>query len=101
MRVGVRGVYSLDAFGGTDSFDDYFSNEEVLEINGYKLKTIKGEFWTSKQRQGSSIHEISYRACFKSQLPLFFIQKLTNINSVIFDPFMGRALETCFSSSLI
>ena len=90
MRVGVRGVYSLDAFGGTDSFDDYFSNEEVLEINGYKLKTIKGEFWTSKQRQGSSIHEISYRACFKSQLPLFFIQKLTNINSVIFDPFMGR-----------
>ena len=73
-----------------ESFADYFSNEDVLEINGYKLKFLKGEFWTSKQRQGSSIHEISYRACFKSQLPLFFIRKLTNINSVIFDPFMGR-----------
>ena len=90
MGVVVKGVYSLDAFGGMESFDDYFSNEDVLEINGYKLKFLKGEFWTSKQRQGSSIHEISYRACFKSQLPLFFIRKLTNINSVIFDPFMGR-----------
>jgi hypothetical protein len=86
----VKGVYSLDAFGEMGPFDDYFSNEDVLEINGYKLKFLKGEFWTSKQRQGSSIHEISYRACFKSQLPLFFIRKLTNINSVIFDPFMGR-----------
>lgn len=90
MGIGVKGVYSLDAFGRADLFDDYFLNEEVLEISGYKLKTIKGEFWTSKQRQGSSLHEISYRACFKPQLPLFFIQKLTNINSVIFDPFMGR-----------
>ena len=90
MGVVVKGVCSLDAFDRTESFDDYFSNEDVLEINGYKLKFLKGEFWTSKQRQGSSIHEISYRACFKSQLPLFFIQKLTNINSVIFDPFMGR-----------
>jgi DNA modification methylase len=90
VGVVVKGVYSLDAFGGMESFADYFSNEDVLEINGYKLKFLKGEFWTSKQRQGSSIHEISYRACFKSQLPLFFIRKLTNINSVIFDPFMGR-----------
>ena len=90
MRVVAKGVYSLDTFGGTESFDDYFSNEDILEIEGYKLKFLKGEFWTSKQRQGSSIHEISYRACFKSQLPLFFIRKLTNLNSVIFDPFMGR-----------
>lgn len=90
MRVVAKGVYSLDTFGGTESFDDYFSNEDILEIDGYKLKFLKGEFWTSKQRQGSSIHEISYRACFKSQLPLFFIRKLTNLNSVIFDPFMGR-----------
>jgi hypothetical protein len=90
VRVVAKGVYSLDTFGGTESFDDYFSNEDILEIEGYKLKFLKGEFWTSKQRQGSSIHEISYRACFKSQLPLFFIRKLTNLNSVIFDPFMGR-----------
>src|SRR6266849_6618879 len=31
------------------------------------------EFWTSRQRQASSIHEVSYRACFKPQLPAFFI----------------------------
>ncbi len=89
VRV-VKGVYSLDAFGEIGTFNDYFSNEDVLEINGYKLKKMIGEFWTSKQRQGNSIHEISYRACFKSQLPLFFIEKLTNTKSVTFDPFMGR-----------
>ena len=27
------------------------------------------ELWTSRQRQASPIHEISYRACFKPQLP--------------------------------
>ena len=34
------------------------------------------EFWTSKQRAASSLHEISYRACFKPQLPRFFIERL-------------------------
>ena len=27
------------------------------------------EFWTSKQRAAHSLHEVSYRACFKPQLP--------------------------------
>ncbi|MCY4401944.1 MAG: hypothetical protein OXD54_05140 [Candidatus Poribacteria bacterium] len=31
------------------------------------------EFWTAKQRAGHSIHEISYRACYKPQLPAYFI----------------------------
>lgn len=48
------------------------------------------EFWTSKQRQASSVHEVSYRACFKPQLPAFFIKKLTSKNDVIYDPFSGR-----------
>ncbi|HHY13126.1 MAG TPA: site-specific DNA-methyltransferase [Thermoanaerobacterales bacterium] len=48
------------------------------------------EFWTSKQRQGSSIHEVSYRACFKPQLPKFFIELLTEKGDVIYDPFSGR-----------
>lgn len=48
------------------------------------------EFWTSKQRQANSIHEISYRACFKAQLPNFFIKWLTNKNDIVFDPFSGR-----------
>ena len=34
------------------------------------------EFWTAKQRQAARIHEVSYRACFKPQLPSFFIDRL-------------------------
>lgn len=48
------------------------------------------EFWTSKQRQGSSIHEVSYRACFKPQLPKFFINLFTKENDIVYDPFSGR-----------
>jgi DNA modification methylase len=51
---------------------------------------ITGEFWTSRQRQANSIHEIAYRACFKAQLPNFFITKLTKPNDTIYDPFSGR-----------
>jgi hypothetical protein len=48
------------------------------------------EFWTAGQRQSHSIHEVSYRACFKAQLPEFFISRLTTPGDVVFDPFMGR-----------
>ena len=49
-----------------------------------------GEFWTSRQRQGHSLHEISYRACFKSQLPEYFIERFTKPGDTVLDPFMGR-----------
>ncbi|MGH7158574.1 MAG: DNA methyltransferase [Acetobacteraceae bacterium] len=48
------------------------------------------EFWTSRQRQAHASHEISYRACFKPQLPAFFIERLTERDDTIYDPFMGR-----------
>jgi len=48
------------------------------------------EFWTARQRQAHSMHEISYRACFKPQLPRFFIERLTAPGEIVFDPFMGR-----------
>lgn len=48
------------------------------------------EFWTARQRQGHSIHEVSYRACFKPQLPEFFISRLTKVGDTVYDPFMGR-----------
>jgi hypothetical protein len=48
------------------------------------------EFWTSGQRLAASIHEISYRACFKPQLPRFFIDLLTKKRDVVYDPFSGR-----------
>ncbi len=50
---------------------------ESIDINGVKVNKYINEYWTSKQRQSSSIHEISYRACFKAQLPRFFINLLT------------------------
>jgi hypothetical protein len=48
------------------------------------------EFWTARQRQAHRLHEISYRACFKPQLPAFFIERLTRPRDCVYDPFMGR-----------
>src|SRR2546430_5756531 len=55
-----------------------------------EVPTFVNEFWTAKQRQAHSLHEISYRACFKPQLPRFFIERLTQEGDVVYDPFMGR-----------
>lgn len=63
---------------------------ETHKINDIKITKFTNEFWTSKQRQSNSIHEISYRACFKSQLPNFFIQNFTKAGDVVYDPFSGR-----------
>src|ERR1051326_3542013 len=55
-----------------------------------QVPTYVNEFWTARQRAASSLHEISYRACFKPQLPRFFIVRLTEPGDVVHDPFMGR-----------
>ncbi len=54
------------------------------------VDTFVNEFWTSRQRAAHSLHEVSYRACFKPQLPRFFIERLTRPGDVVYDPFMGR-----------
>ncbi len=48
------------------------------------------EFWTSRQRAGNSLHEISYRACFKPEVPGFFLDRLSRPGDIVYDPFMGR-----------
>lgn len=48
------------------------------------------EYWTAKQRAASNLHEVPYRACFKPQLPRFFIERLTRPGDRVYDPFMGR-----------
>ena len=63
---------------------------EPVEINNTQVTKFINEYWTSKQRQSSSIHEISYRACFKAQLPRFFIQLLSSPGDLVYDPFSGR-----------
>ncbi len=55
-----------------------------------RLPVYVNEFWTSKQRAAHSLHEVSYRACFKPQLPRFFITRLTRPEELVHDPFMGR-----------
>lgn len=54
------------------------------------VETLVNEFWTSRQRAAHSLHEISYRACFKPQLPRFFVERFTKPGDVVYDPFMGR-----------
>lgn len=57
---------------------------------GRAIDTYVNEFWTSKQRAANSLHEISYRACFKPQLPRFFMDALTEPGDRVYDPFLGR-----------
>jgi hypothetical protein len=61
-----------------------------VELREGPIRYLVNEFWTSGQRQAHSIHEISYRACFKPQLPEFFIERLTRPGEAVYDPFMGR-----------
>ncbi|PPQ30664.1 DNA modification methylase [Rhodopila globiformis] len=67
-----------------------FDGAPTVEAQEAGLRYFVNEFWTSGQRRGHSLHEISYRACFKSQLPAFFIERLTAPGDRVYDPFSGR-----------
>ena len=60
------------------------------ETAGTSVPVLTNEYWTSRQRAANSLHEISYRACFKPQLPAFFIDRLTRPGDTVYDPFAGR-----------
>ena len=60
------------------------------QVSEGEIPYLINEFWTAGQRQAHSIHEVSYRACFKPQLPEFFITRLTKAGDAVYDPFMGR-----------
>ena len=62
----------------------------TFEGSPVEVPTYVNEYWTARQRQASSLHEVSYRACFKPQLPRFFIERLTVAGERVYDPFMGR-----------
>lgn len=61
-----------------------------IDINDVKITQFINEYWASKQRQSCSLHEVSYRACFKPELPKFFINLLTKEWDVVYDPFSWR-----------
>jgi DNA modification methylase len=66
------------------------NHKKVKLTSGKEIDYQFGEFWTNKQRQAASIHEISYRACFKPQLPDYFIHRFTSPGDLVYDPFGGR-----------
>ncbi len=70
------------------SFSQFGAPTQVVTEEG--LAYYVNEFWTAGQRRGHSLHEVSYRACFKPQLPQFFIDRLTRPGDNVYDPFMGR-----------
>lgn len=85
------------------AFAEFGKETRVLEADtaeGRKVPVFVNEFWTAKQRAGSRLHEISYRACFKPQLPRFFIERLTAPGDRVYDPFMGRG-TTCLEAALL
>ena len=69
-------------------FADFGSETQVQSKRG--IDCFINEYWTSRQRKSHRIHEISYRACFKPQVPAFFIDRLTRPGDIVYDPFMGR-----------
>ncbi len=90
----VENFTSLEQHEPILFFDEYktfkISKKESIKILGKKYCKYINEFWTSKQRQSNSIHEISYRACYKPQLPHFFIESFTKPQDIVYDPFSGR-----------
>lgn len=85
---GNRGFGTI--LSGFTSESGISTHVESMDPSEPALKKYINEFWTSRQRQASSIHEISYRACFKPQLPRFFINLLTKKGDIVYDPFSGR-----------
>ena len=94
MRLAV--MSSEEFVEAVMAFDDYGTSTLLepfeWEVDGRRGTTMKAinEYWTSGQRQANALHEISYRACFKPQLPAFFITRLTEEGDAVYDPFMGR-----------
>jgi hypothetical protein len=82
-----------------ERFDAFGTRTRVTDTGG--VPTFVNEFWTAKQRAAHGLHEVSYRACFKPQLPRFFIDRLTEPGQRVHDPFMGRGttlLEAALAS---
>lgn len=73
-RATDRGVFRILLGDGRSAEIDVYTNE----------------FWTSRHRAANTLHQVSYRACFKPHLPRFFIELLTEPGESVYDPFMGR-----------
>jgi hypothetical protein len=73
---------------------------DTVSAEGASYPRLALEFWTSRQRQASNLHEISYRACYKPQLPRHFVERLTGPGDRVYDPFSGRG-TTAIEAALL
>ena len=91
-RNGPRRGSSASIRSQIKTFRDFGKQTICKEFpdSSIRIPVYVNEFWTSKQRAAHSLHEVSYRACFKPQLPRFFIERLTKAGDRVYDPFMGR-----------
>jgi DNA modification methylase len=80
-------LFAWRAFGKPTG---YATTTAATEAGRVVVDTFINEYWSSAQRQGHGLHEVSYRACFKPELPAFFVERLTKPGDVVHDPFMGR-----------
>jgi hypothetical protein len=81
----VAELHGFHAFGTPT-----VAGEIDLADGSLPVPTFTNEFWTRGQREGHSLHELSYRACFKPSLPAFFVERLSRPGDRVLDPFMGR-----------
>ncbi len=88
LESGLSNIQGIDFLSHIRAFDAFGARTASFSDGG--IPYLVNEFWTSGQRQAHAIHEVSYRACFKPQLPAFFIAGLTVKGDAVHDPFMGR-----------
>lgn len=88
MKKSIRRY--LAGFVFTEEKKNSRTRIQDIRIGGMRISVYSNEFWTARQRQAHSLHEVSYRACFKPQLPRFFIERLTEPGQTVYDPFSGR-----------
>lgn len=88
----LKAKFNLPAYLKSFTYPETGSKTKLdyVKAGGEKIARYTNEYWTAKQRKANALHEISYRACFKPQLPRFFIESLTQPGDVVFDPFNGR-----------
>ena len=81
---------TADPLSGTPDFLPGEVIPDEVRVGELTVRRYSAELWTSAQRKASSIHEISYRACFKPQLAAFFIERFSEEGDLVYDPFGGR-----------
>ena len=78
----INSIKSFNDFGTKTRLTDF---KWSTSINAGVTQKAFNEYWTSAPRQSPSRHEICYRACFKAQLPAFFISRLCKPGDAVYD----------------